>query len=162
MLNIPYVDDSVVYNPHDGTVLSHGTELPVTKELIERAKDQLETGEILDRWIAKSNEDSLKIRALGAILDNNLLIYDLFSNRDRARFASELYDMSQDDIHFEEKNRDYFNNFSNYVVSNLKDVRTYFDEEMDISFSNMADDFINFNYSIFEDLENDGNLRPKR
>ncbi len=162
MLNIPYVDDSVVYNSVRGTVLFHGKELPATKELMERAKDQAETGEILNRWIAIHNDDLLKIQGLSSILENDLLIYDLFSNRDRARFANELYDMNHDFISFNDQNRDYFNHFSNYVVSNLKDTKSFIENEEDISFSNMVSEFISFNRSKLEGIEHEEIFHSKK
>ena len=146
MSNTPYVDDRCIYDAEEGVVYRTGKKYPATIELITRAKEQLESQQILDEWIKIDHNDKLKLRFLGEILSNDFMFYDMLSNIARNQLASELYSMSEDEINFENQNRDYFKKIAEYIISNIKDTQSFFEYEIDFDFAELVKKFKEYNY----------------
>lgn len=152
MANTPYVDDRYIYNPEKGIVMFNGVELPATKDLMEHAKMQVEHARLLDRWMALSNDDINKTVYLYALLDQRLF-YDKLSNYDKKRLADALSLMSSDVKNFETENIGYFNSFSNFIIDNIENTKSFIEEERDIAFDEIIEEFYYFNIQKFEITE---------
>ena len=152
MANTPYVDDRYIYNPEKGIVMFNDVELPATKDLMEHAKMQLEHARLLDSWMALSNDDVNKTACLYALLDQRLF-YDKLSNYDKKRLADALSLMSNDVKNFETENIGYFNSFSNFIIDNIENTKSFIEEERDIAFDEMIEEFYYFNIQKFRVTE---------
>ena len=154
MADIPYVDNRFIYQPDTGMILFQNKMLPPTKELMKRSKEQLDVSQKLNHWTSISNNDINKIRILYPMLDSNLF-YDLLSNYDKNIFANELLEMSQDEKNFIDKNMIYFKQMSNYIKQNIQNPEKFIAQEMDLKLESLADEFFQFNHSIFlSEVEN--------
>lgn len=152
MANIPYDDDSIVYNPEEEVIYFHDKKMPLDKDMVKRAREQLEAGNKLASWLAIENDDINKIMYLYPIMDSELS-YDLLCNRDKYKLALELLQMSRDNENFEDMNRSYFSNMSNYIIENLGDNKKFIDEERDLKLESLVEEFFSYNYTKFQDLE---------
>ena len=157
MANIPYVDDRFIFNIDAGKVLFQGKEIPPTKEVIERSREQLEASQKLNRWVLLPNDDINKIRILYPMLDSSLF-YDLLSNYDKNIFAEALLDMSQDQENFLDENIVYFKKMSDYIRKNIQNPEEFINKEMDYELDNLANEFFQFNHSLFL-LENENDMK---
>lgn len=153
MADMSYINNNVEYNPVTNEFTYLGNSFTDIDGKFSQMKErQDEARKLLHSWMDFSNHDDRKLITLYPMLDAQLF-YDHLANKDIKTFSDELLRMSEDMDSFSIENMNFFKICSDYFNQYLVDSKSIIENENDLNFDSLVEDFFNFNRVIFNQYE---------